>query len=124
DAHGSANGRREDGFRGFARACADADGRYAILTVRPGNVPDPDGAAQAPHLDVSVFARGLLKRLVTRIYFPEEGDANDADPVLSAVDPARRATLIAELAPNGSGYAFDVRLQGKRETVFFDLRDG
>ena len=105
-----------DGFRGFARCPTDADGRYSVLTVRPGAV----GNGQAPHIDVSVFARGLLNRVVTRIYFPEEEAANGADPVLRAVpDPARRATLVAR--PGDDGYLFDILLQGEHETVFFAL---
>lgn len=108
------------GFRGFGRSCADADGRYAIQTLKPGVVPAADGAPQAPHIDVSVFARGLLKRVITRIYFADEAERNATDPVLTSVsDPNARATLIAEVADDG--YRFDVRLQGERETVFFEL---
>lgn len=93
-------------FRGFGRCPTDADGRYWIVTLRPGPLPAPDGGTQAPHIDVSVFARGLLNRVVTRIYLPDE-DANAADPVLNSIaDPARRATLIAVAEPvvdaNGS----------------------
>jgi protocatechuate 3,4-dioxygenase, alpha subunit len=79
---------------------------------------------EAPHLDVSVFARGLLDRVVTRIYFPDEDEANAADPVLANItDPARRATLIAveDPARPGTAFRFDIRLQGERETVFFDV---
>ncbi len=112
--------RPGDGFRGFGRGCADPDGRYAILTVKPGMVPAADGSPQAPHIDVSVFARGLLKRVVTRIYFADEEAANAADPVLSHVtDPDARTTLIAQATDDG--YRFDIRLQGERETVFFEL---
>jgi protocatechuate 3,4-dioxygenase, alpha subunit len=109
------------GFRGFGRSLTDAAGRYQIVTLRPGPLPAPDGGTEAPHLDVSVFARGMLDRVVTRIYFPDEAAANAADPVLSAIaDPERRATLIA--APGADGeLRFDVRLQGEHETVFFDV---
>lgn len=108
------------GFRGFGRDCADPDGRYAILTVKPGLVPAADGSPQAPHIDVSVFARGLLKRAITRIYFADEADANTLDPVLSSVsDPGARSTLIAEATDDG--YRFDIHLQGERETAFFEL---
>lgn len=107
------------GFRGFGRSDTDASGRYRILTVRPGAVPAPDGGTQAPHLDVSVLARGLLDRLVTRVYLPDEEDANTADAVLRAVEPGRRATLVAR--PDGEHLRFDVRLQGEHETVFFAL---
>jgi len=109
-----------DGFRGFGRGETDEQGRFAFVTVKPGAVPAPDGGVQAPHILVSVFARGLLKRLATRIYFPEETAANEADPVLCAVDPQRRGTLVA-VADGPRAYRFDVRLQGEGETVFFDL---
>ena len=111
------------GFRGFGRSTTDGDGRYEIVTLRPGPLPAPDGGTEAPHLDVSVFARGLLDRVVTRIYFPAE-KANAADPVLAAIeDPDRRATLIAVAHPDRpeSEFRFDIRLQGERETVFFDV---
>lgn len=106
------------GFRGWARAGTDAAGEYRIRTVKPGALPGPDGP-QAPHLDVSVFARGLLNRVVTRIYFPGE-PGNATDPVLAALptDAARR-TLIA--AADGDGYRFDVHLQGDDETAFFAI---
>jgi protocatechuate 3,4-dioxygenase alpha subunit len=81
-------------------------------------VPAPDGGFQAPHLDVSVFARGLLQRVVTRIYFADE-PANAADPVLASIPEERRRTLLAE--PVGDGYRFDIHLQGTDETVFFVL---
>src|SRR6185295_10606521 len=106
------------GFRGFGRAATDADGRWGIYTVKPGAVATYDGGAQAPHLEVSVFARGLLDRVVTRIYFDDEA-ANDTDPVLTLVGPERRATLVA--VPTGAGYRFDIHLQGDDETVFFDV---
>ncbi len=120
NAGGSTAAPTPEGFRGFGRCPTDDDGRYGILTVKPGMVPGPDGEPQAPHVDVSVFARGLLTRLVTRIYFADEPDANASDPVLGLIpDPAARATLIAERADDG--YRFDIRLQGDRETVFFDV---
>lgn len=107
------------GFRGFARCPTDAQGGFAILTLRPGRVAAPEGGLQAPHVDVVVFARGLLKRLVSRLYFADE-PSNDEDPVLSGLaDPIRRATLLAQRT--GDGYRFDIRLQGERETVFFDV---
>ena len=111
------------GFRGFGRCPTDAAGRYRLLTLRPGRLPSADGGWEAPHLDVSVFARGLLDRVVTRIYFPDEQAANLADPVLAAIaDPDRRTTLIAAAEPGLQGqFRFDIRLQGERETVFFDL---
>jgi protocatechuate 3,4-dioxygenase alpha subunit len=106
------------GFRGFGRCPTDDDGRFGILTVRPGAVPGPDGVAQAPHIDVAVFARGLLKQVVTRMYFPDEA-SNVDDPLLSSIPVERRATLLA--APTDDGFRFDIRLQGGDETAFFDL---
>ena len=83
-------------FSGFGRSGTDADGGFSFLTVKPGPVPGPDGQVQAPHVMVSVFARGLLKRLVTRIYFPDEEEANAVDPVLSSIeDQELRRTLLA-----------------------------
>lgn len=108
------------GIRGFARSATDGEGRYAILTVKPGSSRDRAGTLYAPHIAVSVFARGLLKRVVTRIYFADERAANDADPVLAGIpDPALRATLVASAVADG--YRFDIRLQGQGETVFFDV---
>jgi protocatechuate 3,4-dioxygenase alpha subunit len=105
-------------FRGFGRAECDAAGRYAFTTVKPGRVPGPGGALQAPHINVGVFARGLLKRLVTRIYFADE--ANEADPILALVPESRRTTLIARPTGGSAHYTFDIRLQGDAETVFFE----
>ncbi|GAA3337205.1 protocatechuate 3,4-dioxygenase subunit alpha [Amorphoplanes nipponensis] len=102
------------GFRGLGRCPTGDDGRYAIRTVKPGVVAD-----QAPHLAVSVFARGLLHRVVTRVYFADEAAANAADPVLARVPGERRGTLIAE--QSADGYRFDIILQGPDETVFFAL---
>lgn len=111
-------------FRGFGRASADAQGVYRFTTIKPGAVPGQGNTLQAPHIDVSVFARGLLKRLVTRIYFADHPEANGNDPVLSSIeDPVVRKTIVAEKA-NGTGiptYRFDVILQGKGETAFFEL---
>lgn len=105
------------GCRGFGRCETDVNGRFWFLTVKPGALPAPDGGVEAPHLNVSVFCRGMLVRLVTRIYFPDE-QANADDPVLHTIGE-RRGTLISEPAPYG--YRFDIRLQGDDETVFFDL---
>ena len=111
-----AAGRFPDDGWGFGRCLTDPAGGYCFTTVRPG----PVDAVQAPHLDLSIFARGLLQRLVTRVYFPDHEAANAADPVLRAVaDPARRATLVARAGPDASVLTFDVRLQGEGETVFF-----
>ena len=108
------------GFRGFGRSSmADNDGEYAICTLKPGRVPDGDGGLQAPHVDVSVFSQGLLDRLVTRIYFADEAEANAEDPVLRSIPEDRRATLLAQ--PTDDGYRLDIRLRGDGETVFFAL---
>jgi protocatechuate 3,4-dioxygenase alpha subunit len=111
------------GFRGFGRCPTDAAGRYCVITLRPGLLPSAGGGWEAPHLDVSVFARGLLDRVVTRMYFPDEEEANLADPVLRAIaDPGRRATLIAAAQPGQPGeFRFDIWLQGPQETVFFEV---
>ncbi len=106
------------GFRGYARAQTTSGG-FAVFTLRPGRVPDGAGGLQAPHLDVSVFARGLLDRVVTRVYLADEAEANASDPVLAALPEDRRGTLLAR--PAGDGYRFDVHLQGERETVFFSV---
>jgi protocatechuate 3,4-dioxygenase alpha subunit len=112
---------RAAGFRGFGRCPTEADGSYVIRTLLPGPLPAPDGAVEAPHIDVSVFARGLLDRLVTRIYFPDSSGGSDAtDPVLASVPAERRRTLVA-VPEVASTYRFDIVLQGPDETVFFDL---
>jgi protocatechuate 3,4-dioxygenase alpha subunit len=110
----------EEGFDGFGRTHTDADGRYELVTVKPGVVPGANGRPQAPHIEVSVFARGLLKRLVTRIYFPDEAEANAADPVLASIpDPQVRARLVA--VADGDRLRFDIRLQGEQETPFLAI---
>lgn len=103
--------------QGFGRCPTSPDGEFWFRTVKPGPLPTPTGEAEAPHIDVTVLARGMLNRVVTRIYFPDEEQANAADPVLSAVDPERRHTLVA--TPDQEGYRFDIRIQGDDETVFF-----
>ena len=108
----------EKGWRGFGRIPTDAKGAFSFRTIKPGRVPGPGGALQAPHLVVAVFMRGLLKHLATRIYFPDESAANAEDPVLKLVPPARRATLIPR--KKGKVLEWNIVLQGKGETVFFD----
>ena len=112
--------RAAPGFRGFGRAHTVDGGEYAICTLKPGRLPDGDGGLQAPHVDVSLFARGILDRVVTRIYFADEAEANAEDAVLwSLPDDAARQTLIA--TPTEDGYRLDLHLQGDRETVFFSV---
>lgn len=109
-------------FKGFGRAECDLDGRYGFRTVKPGRMPGPEGKEQAPHVNVGVFARGILRRMFTRIYFAGES-ANNDDPILALVPAERRGTLIAQHDGTVDGmprYVFDVRLQGEDETVFFE----
>jgi protocatechuate 3,4-dioxygenase alpha subunit len=108
-------------FRGFGRLATDADGCCVFDTVYPGRVPDGRGGCQASHINISVFARGLLGRLCTRVYF--EGDpALAEDPVLALVPGERRHTLIARRDPAQPAlWNFEIHLQGEQETVFFDL---
>jgi protocatechuate 3,4-dioxygenase, alpha subunit len=109
-----------EGFRGFARCgFEDGDGSFEIVTVKPGPVTLHGGAIAAPHIDVSLFARGMLHRVVTRWYFADEEEANATDPALARVPAERRDTLLAK--PVDGGYEIDLRLQGEGETVFFDL---
>jgi protocatechuate 3,4-dioxygenase, alpha subunit len=106
------------GFRGFARSHTnDPPGEFAVFTLKPGRVPDGEGGLQAPHIDVSVFARGMLDRVVTRIYFADEAEANAEDAVLRGLTEEQRRTLVAEQTDDG--YRLDIHLQGDRETVFF-----
>jgi protocatechuate 3,4-dioxygenase alpha subunit len=107
------------GFRGFGRCATDPDGRYWFRTVKPAPVSTVDGRSQAPYIAMSVFARGMLRRAVTRVYFADEAAANTADPLLSALTENRRPTLLA--APTGGGYRFDVRVSGTDETVLLDV---
>jgi protocatechuate 3,4-dioxygenase alpha subunit len=110
----------EAGFKGFGRVMTDGEGRFRFATIKPGRVPAPAGGSQAPHLNVTLLTRGLLKHLITRMYFP--GDAANADdPVLQSVPAERRATLLATpAAGKGGALEWNVVLQGKNETVFFD----
>ena len=108
----------DSAFRGFGRIATDGEGWFHFTTIKPGSVPGSGAARQAPHLAVSVFARGLMKRLVTRMYFPDEA-ANPTDLVLGLVEERRRGTLLAARLPDGS-LEWNVSLQGPRETVFFD----
>jgi protocatechuate 3,4-dioxygenase alpha subunit len=113
-----ADGRYE-GSSGWGRCQTEPNGGYAFTTVKPGAVREPDGTVQAPHLTVLCLARGLLKPVLTRLYFSDEADANAADPLLEAIgDDGERATLIAT-ATGPATYRFDIRLQGDAQTVFF-----
>jgi protocatechuate 3,4-dioxygenase, alpha subunit len=106
-------------FFGFGRIPTDERGRFCFRTIKPGPVPGPEGTMQAPHIVVSVFMRGLLTRLITRIYF--FGDPrNEKDYVLNLIEPARRATLMAKPTQDKGVLTWNVKLQGENETVFFD----
>ncbi len=113
-------------FFGFGRCSSDFNtGAYSFLTIKPGPVPHPDGGLQAPHISLTIQARGMLNPTFTRIYFADEPAANAADPVLQSVPQARLQTLIAQRVdgPDLSvpTYRFDIRYQGDDETVFFDV---
>ena len=110
---------RDPAFDGFGRIHADEAGGFSVQTIKPGPVPGPEGRPQAPHLLVGLFARGLLTRLVTRIYFEDE-PANRDDPILAEVAPDRRPTLVAAHRDDGR-YEHAIVLQGRGETVFFDV---
>jgi protocatechuate 3,4-dioxygenase alpha subunit len=130
-------GESDPNFYGFGRLETDANGECVFETVKPGPVPsaqgahfigDPSGGTQAPHINVIVLARGLLKQLYTRVYFEGE-TANTQDPMLALVPVARRATLLARratllakpAAAQPATWSIEIRLQGEAETVFFDL---
>lgn len=105
--------------RGFHRVATDSAGGFSVAVAKPGPVPFGDGRPQAPHLLVLIFARGLLRHLITRVYF-DNAPANEADPVLLAIPSERRGTLIALQSPvDATAYEWNVILQGEKETVFF-----
>jgi protocatechuate 3,4-dioxygenase alpha subunit len=110
-------------FRGFGRVATDPDGRFRIMTIKPGPVPGRGNALQAPHINIALFARGLLIHLHTRIYFADE--ANASDPLLSSIEDAgARATLLAHRVPDGGNpplYHWNIVMQGDDETAFLDL---
>jgi protocatechuate 3,4-dioxygenase alpha subunit len=109
----------EAGFRGYGRSLTDDAGVFRFRTIKPGRVAGPDGKLQAPHLVVTVFMRGLLKQLVTRMYFPDEA-SNAEDPVLATVPAERRTTLVARKRADGT-LEWNLVLQGRHETAFFDF---
>jgi protocatechuate 3,4-dioxygenase alpha subunit len=116
----------DEAFNGFGRCASDFQtGAYSFLTIKPGPVPHPDGGLQAPHISVTIQARGMLNPTFTRLYFADEAAANATDPVLQSVPDARRSTLIAERVEGTESsvptYRFDIRYQGNDETVFFDV---
>lgn len=123
DSEGNYNdgSRVSGGFSGFGRLATSEDGLCTFETIRPGRVPGPGKTLQAPHVNASLFARGLLKRLSTRVYFADD-PANKQDPVLALVPEDRRATLLAHPDPvRDHGWIQVIRMRGEGETVFFDL---
>jgi protocatechuate 3,4-dioxygenase, alpha subunit len=119
-------GATDAGFGGFGRSATDKNGSCVFETIKPGRVPDGTGKLQAPHLNVSVFARGVMNRLTTRIYFSDD-PANEECPILALVPEERRRTLTAHRGSSKSDsnrvedWHFDVHLCGDAETVFFDV---
>jgi protocatechuate 3,4-dioxygenase, alpha subunit len=110
----------EPGFKGYGRVATDDEGRFRFSTIKPGRVPGPNGKLQAPHLVLSVMTRGLMRRLTTRMYFPDE-PSNNEDFALGLVEPGRRATLAAKKVDGrADALEWNVILQGANETVFFD----
>ena len=113
------------GFNGFGRSCTDEEGCFFFVTVKPGRVAGLGNTLQAPHMAINVFARGMLKQQVTRLYFSDEIHANSEDPVLNSIDDAEvRDTLVASKVNDENGipcYKFNIHLQGEKETAFFDV---
>lgn len=108
-------------FNGFGRLASDEQGSCVFETIMPGSVPGNDDTFQSPHINVSIFARGVLKRLATRIYFAGN-PTNTEDPILALVPAERRSTLLAQPdATDKTRWLFDIHLCGKNETVFFDV---
>ncbi|MGH6790674.1 MAG: protocatechuate 3,4-dioxygenase subunit alpha [Pseudolabrys sp.] len=109
-------------FKGFGRSATDKNGEYGFETVKPGPVPGPNGKPQAPHIVFCIFSRGMLRQIYTRLYFADEA-GNASDPILAMVPADRRGTLIAGKETKGGAplYRFDIRVQGDKETVFFDI---
>ena len=111
----------DEHFGGFGRAPTDEQGMFRFYTVKPGAVPGLHNEMQAPHINICILARGVLKRIATRLYFEDEAEMNRVDPVLNLVPEKRRATLIAKRDPARPAYRLDICLQGENETVFFDI---
>jgi len=110
----------ESSFAGHGRVPVTRDGAFRFTTIKPGPVPGPEGKDQAPHLLISLFMRGLLRRLVTRMYFPDD-PGNAGDCILNLVEPARRSTLVAKRGGQPGSLEWNIHMQGENETVFFDL---
>jgi len=117
--HADPAGRYDAQFQGFGRCATNAEGRFRFITLKPGPVPGRGNTLQAPHVQVAIFARGLLSHVTTRLYFAGEA-LNDTDPLLNLIPAERRATLIAEAVSPGL-WQLDIRLSGGAETVFLDI---
>ena len=113
------------GFNGFGRSCTDEEGCFFFVTLKPGRVAGLGNTLQAPHIAINVFARGMLKQQVTRLYFSDEIHANSEDPILNSIDDEEvRDTLMASKVHDENGmpcYKFNIHLQGEKETAFFDV---
>lgn len=120
DPSGPRSAAATHGFQGYGRTPTDEQGRFTLSTIKPGRAPGPDGSPQAPHLVVLIFMRGLLRHLLTRMYFPDD-TSNEDDVILRLAPAERRATLIARAASDEDGVLlWDIHLQGEDETVFFE----
>lgn len=117
--HADRAGRYDSEFQGFGRCATNAEGRFRFITLKPGPVPGRGNTLQAPHIQIAIFARGLLSHVTTRLYFAGEA-LNETDPLLALVPAERRATLIAEPTVPGT-WQLDIRLRGGAETVFLDI---
>lgn len=106
-------------FKGFGRSACNKGGEFGFDTIKPGQVPGPNGKLQAPHVVVCIFSRGMLRQVYTRMYFPDEA-SNATDQILALVPEDRRHTLIAKKEKDGV-YRFDIKVQGDDETVFFEI---
>ena len=115
----------EKPFNSFGRTATTFDaGEWTLTTIKPGGLNNADGVPMAPHINISLFARGINIHLQTRLYFADEADANARDPVLKLIEqPQRRETLLAQrcTVDGKPAYRFDIRIQGEGETVFFDF---
>jgi len=111
----------DEQFGGFGRAPTDEQGMFRFYTIKPGAVPGLHNEMQAPHINICILARGVLKRIATRLYFADEAEMNKVDPVLNLVPEERRGTLIAQRDPARPAYRLDICFQGENETVFFDI---
>ncbi|CAD7837635.1 MAG: Protocatechuate 3,4-dioxygenase alpha chain (EC 1.13.11.3) [Olavius algarvensis Gamma 3 endosymbiont] len=115
-------GQADPNFSGWGRSAGDVEsGEFVFETIKPGQVPYPDGRIQAPHISFWIVARGINLGLHTRLYFDDEGEANAADPMLSRIELRQRLATLIAISEAPGVYRFDIHLQGLTETVFFDI---